>query len=228
LSFRKKLNNRLEQLIKERGINTHQLHKHTGIPLSTLHRLRLNKENNPTLASVVPIAKYFKVTVDQLIGINPLEKDNAIADGIKVPIIAWKNALKCKKYKSEQAFSSVLVTDISLSDECYALLIKKHQNLQWTNLPASSLLIIDTKLEPNNRDFIIAKEKNLFLPQLYQILIFEAKHYLKTSDSKSEIIPFTNNYKTLGIVVQIRMNYKNNRMQTYVKDKKTYSSTKQN
>ncbi len=226
MSFRKKLNQTLEQLIKARGINTRQLHKHTGIPLSTLHRLRLNKETNPTLASLIPIAKYFEVTVDQLIGINPLEKNNTFVNGIKVPIIAWKNALKCKKYREQQAFSSVLVTDICPHSECYALIIKQHQRLQWSNLVMDSLLIIDTKLEAENRDFIIVKEKKLILPQLYQVLILKNKRYLKISDLNSEIIPFTNNYKNLGVVVQIRMNYKNNRTHANVKDKKSYNRTK--
>lgn len=74
LSFKHTLNNTLEYLIKKCGININQLHKHTGIPLSTLKRLKLNKENNPTLASLAPIANHFSVSLDQLTGREALPK----------------------------------------------------------------------------------------------------------------------------------------------------------
>jgi transcriptional regulator with XRE-family HTH domain len=230
LYFGKTLSATLEYLIKERGINTQQLHKYTGISLSTLRRLRLNKENNPTLASLVPIAKYFSITVDQLIGIQPLEERLAVSkftvpklEATKVPIIAWENTLKCNKARQEQALSSLLISDVYLSKAAYALIIKKSQ---WNNLLAGSLLVIDPQLEFNDRDFIIVSEKTQQFPQLYQVLIFEKKNYLKLSDFNAEIIPFTNNYKNLGVVTQIRTNYKNDRTHVNTKDQEFLYSTK--
>ncbi|MES2142103.1 MAG: helix-turn-helix transcriptional regulator [Pseudomonadota bacterium] len=223
MPFEKNLNNTLEYLIKERGINTHQLHKHTGIPLSTLKRLRLNKEHNPTLASLLPIAKYFKVTVDQLIGSNSLKIKTSSSNEITIPIIYWKDALHCKKERYKQAFSFLLINDTSLSRDSYALIIEGHQ---WSNFLAGSLLIIDPHLDPSNRDFIIA-QKEQHLPQLHQVLIFTNKRYLKLSDYKSEIVLFTNKYKNLGVVTQIRMNYKKNRQYVNFKDKKPSYFTKE-
>lgn len=223
--FGKTLSTTLGYLIKERGINIRQLHKYTGISLSTLRRLRLNKENNPTLASLVPIAKYFSVTVDQLIGIQPLGEKLTVAklDAVKVPIIAWETALKGNKVRQEQALSSLLISDVPLSDSSYALIMKKSQ---WNNFLAGSLLIIDPCLEFNNRDFIIVSEKTQQFPQLYQVLIFENKSYLKLSDFKAEIIPFTDKYETLGVVTQIRTNYKNDRIYVNAKDQKSFYSAK--
>ena len=218
LSFGNKLNDILEYLMKEQGINTQQLHKHTGVPLSTLKRLRLNKENNPTVASLVPIAQYFNVSVDQLLGIDPLEKKNCLQNGITVPIIEWENASNPQKDKYKQSFASLLVTDMALSQHSYALIIKEQQ---WSNFLPGSLLVIDPQLTPNNRDFLIIAEEKVQFPQLYQLLIFKSKPYLKTSDSASEIISFTNNYKNLGVVIQIRMNYKDNKKHVNLKDKKS-------
>lgn len=213
----KNLNNTLGYLIKERGINTYQLHKHTGVPLSTLKRLRLNKENNPTLASLIPIAKYFKITVDQLIGIHSLESKKHSPKEIKVPIIYWKDAVHCKD-KQKKAFSFLLVVDEKINKDCYALIIEKYQ---WSNFLSGSLLIVDPHLSPNNRDFIIVYKKGQSdPPQLHQILISENKRYLKISDYKSDMVSFTNSYKTLGVVTQIRMNYKNNSDHVNFKDKK--------
>ncbi|WP_218814254.1 helix-turn-helix domain-containing protein [Rickettsiella endosymbiont of Dermanyssus gallinae] len=224
MSSENKLNDILEYLMKEHRINTQQLHKYTGVPLSTLKRLRLNKGNNPTVASLVPIAQYFNISVDQLIGIDPLEKNSGLQNEITVPIIEWENASNPQKDKCKQPFAPLLVTDMALSHDSYALLIKEQQ---WSNFLPGSLLIIDPHLTPNNRDFLIITEEKRQLPQLHQLLIFKSKSYLKTSDCASEIISFTNNYKNLGVVIQIRMNYKDNRTYVNLKDKKSSNDVKQ-
>ncbi|BBB14613.1 peptidase S24-like domain protein [Candidatus Rickettsiella viridis] len=224
MSSENKLNDILEYLMKEQRINTQQLHKHTGVSLSTLKRLRLNKENNPTVASLVPIAQYFNISVDQLIGIDPLEKNSRLQNEITVPIIEWENASNPQKDKCKQSFAPLLVTDMALSQHSYALLIKEQQ---WNNFLPGSLLIVDPHLTPNNRDFLIITEEKLQLPQLYQLLIFKSKLYLKTSDCASEIIPFTDNYKNLGVVIQIRMNYKDNKQHVNIKDEESSYDTQQ-
>lgn len=98
LSFKHTLNNTLDHLIKKWGININQLHQHTGIPLSTLKRLKLNKENNPTLASLAPIANYFSVSLDQLTGREALaKKENKQLNGLTVPLIRWKDIINTPK-----------------------------------------------------------------------------------------------------------------------------------
>jgi transcriptional regulator with XRE-family HTH domain len=225
LSLGKKLNRRLEYLLKARGINTQQLHKFTGIPLSTLKRLRLNKESNPTLASLIPIAKYFSVTMDQLIGIRPLKKNNCTPNNITLPILRWKDILSCYKDGNKCAFSSLLITDgTSFSQDAYGLIIQEEK---WINFLAGSLLIIEPFIKPKHRDFIIIYKKGACSPELYQLLILANKPYLNLPIYNSEIVPFTGNYKNLGVVIQIRMNYKNNKMHVNSKDKKpSYNANK--
>ena len=120
MSFKHTLNNTLEYLIKKWGVNINQLHKHTGIPLSTLKRLRLNKENNPTLASLAPIANYFSVSLDQLIGREALpKKNNKKLSGLTLPLIHWKDILNTPKNRYYRAFSSLLIRDITLNENSY-------------------------------------------------------------------------------------------------------------
>lgn len=223
LSFRGKLSNRLEHLIKTRGINTQQLHRYTGIPLSTLKRLRLNKQNNPTLASLIPIAKFFSVSIDQLIGINPLESNNSPYKSIKIPIIDWENALKRQEDRCKLAFSSLVINDAHLSQASYALITKEHK---LVNFLSGSLLIIDPHLKPNNRDFLIVHRKEQTCPELCRLLIAGTKRYLSNSTQESEIVLFTNHYKSLGVVTQIRMNYKNGNIDANLKGKNSLVITK--
>ncbi|WP_342220011.1 helix-turn-helix transcriptional regulator [Rickettsiella endosymbiont of Miltochrista miniata] len=224
MSFKHTLNNTLEYLIKKWGVNINQLHKHTGIPLSTLKRLRLNKENNPTLASLAPIANYFSVSLDQLIGREALpKKNNKKLSGLTLPLIHWKDILDTPKNRYYLAFSSLLIRDISLNENSYGLVIKdKNTN----NFLAGSLLVIDPSLKGRNRDFIIVHKKGMSKPKLMQKIIYENKAYLKNLNNNSEIIKFSDLYKILGVVIQIRMNYKKSKFYVNFEDEKSNGATK--
>jgi SOS-response transcriptional repressor LexA len=224
LSFKHTLNNTLEYLIKKWGININQLHKHTGIPLSTLKRLKLNKENNPTLASLAPIANYFSVSLDQLTGREALpKKANKQINGQTVPLIHWKDILNTPKNRNYLAFSSLLIRDITLNESSFALVIKDNNT---NNFLAGSLLVIDPSLKGRNRDFIIVYKKEESKPRLMQKIIYENKTYLKNLSPESEIIKFTELYKVIGVVIQIRMNYKKSKFYVNPEDEKSDSAKK--
>ena len=219
LSSKHTLNNTLEYLIKKWGININQLHKHTGIPISTLKRLRLNKENNPTLASLAPIANYFSVSLDQLTGRAALPRRNdKQTNGQMIPLIHWKDILNTPKNRSQLAFSSLLIRDIALNENSYALVIKDNKT---NNFLAGSLLVINPNLKGRNRDFVIVLKKGQCKPQLMQKLIYENKVYFKNLNAESEIIKFSNQYKVLGVIIQIRMNYRKSKLYVNFEDEKS-------
>lgn len=220
MSFKHTLNNTLEYLIKKWGININQLHKHTGIPLSTLKRLRLNKENNPTLASLAPIASYFSVSLDQLTGREALPKKN---NGLTVPLIHWKDIINTPKNRYYLAFSSLLIRDITLNENSFALVIKDNST---NNFLAGSLLVIDPSLKGRNRDFIIVHKKGMSKPLLMQKIIYENEIYFKNLNTESEIIKFSDLYRILGVVIQIRMNYKKSKYYVDFEDEKSNGATK--
>ncbi|MFZ0219080.1 MAG: helix-turn-helix domain-containing protein [Candidatus Aquirickettsiella sp.] len=222
MSFKHTLNNTLEYLIEKWEININHLHKHTGIPLSTLKRLRLNKENNPTLASLTPIANYFSISLDQLIGREALQKKNKHPTGLTVPLLHWKNVLNTPKNRFQLAFSSLIIRDIILNETSFELMIKDNMD----NFLAGSLLVIDPSLRGRNRDFIIVYKNGMCKPQLMQKIIYENKVYLKNLSAESEIIKLTGLYKILGIIIQIIMNYKKRKFYVNFEDEKSNGAKK--
>lgn len=224
MSFKHTLNNTLEYLIKKWGININQLHKHTGIPLSTLKRLKLNKQNNPTLASLAPIANYFSVSLDQLTGREALpKKRNKQTNDLKVPLIHWKDILNTPKIRNYLAFSSILIRDVTLHENSFSLILKANNS---NNFLAGSLLVIDPSLKGRNRDFIIVNKKGEYKPQLMQKIFYENKTYLKNLSNKSEIIIFSDLHKIIGAVIQIRMNYKKSKFYVNSEDEKSNCAKK--
>ncbi|MCX7124087.1 MAG: helix-turn-helix transcriptional regulator [Gammaproteobacteria bacterium] len=66
------LKENLRFLLEEHQISETHLAKELQIPNTTFHRLLNNADSNPNISSLRPIAHYFQVTVDQLIGDTPL------------------------------------------------------------------------------------------------------------------------------------------------------------
>ena len=95
------------------------------------------------------------------------------------------------------------------------------ENNNWNNFLAGSLLVIDPSLNPHNRDFIIVYKKGRRSPELRQVLIYKNKRYLKNVNSESEIIDFSEKYQSLGVIIEIKMNYKKSNAYVNFEDEKS-------
>ncbi len=86
--------------------------------------------------------------------------------------------------------------------------------------------MIDPSLNPDDRDFIIVYKKGRRSPELRQILIHKNKRYLKNVNSSSEIIDFSEKNKSLGVIVEIKMNYKKSNAYVNFEDEKSDGAQK--
>jgi transcriptional regulator with XRE-family HTH domain len=75
----------LRKLITEAGVTDKDLARTLNIPNSTLNQL-LNAEHlRPRIDTLIPIAKYFNISIEQLIGEKPLSKKELTISYSKVP-----------------------------------------------------------------------------------------------------------------------------------------------
>lgn len=58
----------IKKLMAERGVTTYELSQNINIPYPTLAQLLQGRNASPKIQNLVLIARYFKVTVDQIIG----------------------------------------------------------------------------------------------------------------------------------------------------------------
>jgi transcriptional regulator with XRE-family HTH domain len=58
----------LSKLMEENGIDDAILARNTGVPAATIARLRANPKANPTASTLRPLAKFFNLSVSQLLG----------------------------------------------------------------------------------------------------------------------------------------------------------------
>ncbi len=84
----------LSKLMSERGIKSAELARKTGIGQPVIYRLMTGTTDNPQIQTLKPIADFFGVTIDQLLGYASLSKpmtiDNITAHNLHNKLTAIK------------------------------------------------------------------------------------------------------------------------------------------
>lgn len=152
-------------LIKFGNISGAELAKRTGIPTSTINRILAGTVLDPRISTLKPLAEYFGISVDQLLGFTALpfelSKNNALINPSKViPIFDFTTYF----YKETNPFRwFTWVTNNSEEDNAFALSINSEKFEPI--FEKDTILIVEPKmLPPQQADFLL--------------VIFEADNYL--------------------------------------------------
>ena len=198
--------NNLMRLIKSYGTNMTEVHKATGVPITTIQRICKDPDANPTISSLIPIASYFSVTIAQLVGEDSLPTPNmGIAKTVnQLPLITWKDAIHWPKVKSLSSKENI-TTDIKVGTNAFALKIIDNNNDYFHK---GSFLIVDQELQYKNGDYVVAYKDGSAAATLKQIVHNENDTYLRPTNSEFKTVLMTHEYRIIGIVVQVRMDLK--------------------
>lgn len=201
-------------LMEHCEIDATELARETGLPTSTISRLRSNTtEFSPNISSLLPIARYFQVTVSQLIGEEALPQD--ICGAFK-PNLVKKRFVPLLKNENLHEFianskvitQSFLEVDLLVSNKAFACLTQG--SAMEPQFPDNTLLIIDPELVAINLDYVlvISKEKNILL---FRQLITDGEDcYIRTLNPIfNEFLKMNkDSHKIVGVIVQSRQNFK--------------------
>jgi SOS-response transcriptional repressor LexA len=208
-----KLSKNLNLLMVEARLNAEELSRRIGLPASTIKKIRNNNDSNPTLSTLSPLAKYFSLTISQLVGDEPFPEsrvkgsyniDSTLLNSI--PLISWLEAITWPAtYDVDNLFPSIITTEHTYSKNAYALLIEEDN---WENLAKDTALLVDPVLNVEHRDFVIVYKAGQKIPTLKQALFDEGQIYLKPVIQGYNMLTFTDEHKILGVVVEYRKNLK--------------------
>lgn len=202
----------LSSLMEECDIDDSQLARETGVPASTISRMRINSNSNPTASTLRPISKYFSISISQLLGDEPLPKDRLPGHqnpsqftSARMPVINWDNVfswitndlnfmseIQCKWISTEKdvgpkSFALLVNTDT------YGLVLKK-----------GSMIIIDPDLPPEDGNFILLSTNDNKL-LLRKILVDGNDVYTKSLNPEIKNIKnLQENEKIIGVIIETR------------------------
>ena len=202
------LSENLKFLMHKANINVTTLARKTGVNQSALHKMVSGKTYNPNVLSLSPIAKFFSVSISQLIGDEHLFSE-AFTDAhqtIKLPLIEW---VQCVDWENKHKFilpKQSVQTDKKVSDSAFALRITDEINISIT-FTKGSIIVVDPKEKLRNGDYVIVSKNNGAFPVIKRIIIEMDDIYLKSINEGIKLIQLNSDYKIIGVIVQLRSDF---------------------
>lgn len=214
----RKLHQILDQLMQEVNINEAELARKTDIPQPTLHRILSGATKSPRGNSLAPLANFFSITINQLMGVDELPENRVkgthnsrIYGWTSVPIINWKQAAVWTKFKNElkgQTWAHWTSTDLIIDEASFAIKVKG--DAMAPTFVEGTALIVDPKVEPKNRDFVIVALAGNANATFRQLLLDGDDRYLRAVNGEFRTMQLDKGNKIIGTVVQSRMDFRPN------------------
>ena len=208
-----KLSSVLKKLISEHTLNTAELARQTGVLQPVIHRIVSGETDNPKIGTLLPIANYFGISINELIGeetvlanqnVNPSMANNTLH---KIPLLNWQ---EIKEWPNiiKRGDRGYIETSNKLCKNSYAVAVKDSTMLP--RFPEGTILIIDTSLVPQDQDFVIVQTSLQNEPLFKQVFFDGDDIYLKpvNPDFKTLFLDKSINYHYLGILVEARTLFK--------------------
>ncbi len=212
------LSSNVKTLMSLAQINASELARRTGIAQPIIHRLSTGQNTNPKLATVKPIARYFLVSVSQLIGEEPLPNDQSFLrvssehrGWNRVPMISWQDAVNwpVPLPHYENSNEAIYVsTDAPVSKLAYGLTIKG--GAMEPLFPEGTTIVVEPKRKPANRDFVVVHMQGEAEARLKQVIMDGNDHYLKSLNPDLDdvkVARLDNADQFLGVMAQAKVDY---------------------
>lgn len=152
------LSQNLKKILRDHDMNISDLARAINLPQSTLNQLFLGVSTSPRISTIIPIAKFFYVSVDILLGLS--QNTENINYHTNVPIIEWENIKKWIDFNSDFnlfTHKQWVITDKKIDKLSFAI---KSTKAMEPVFMANSVLIIDTSKTIADNSYVVCCEKN--------------------------------------------------------------------
>lgn len=199
------LNIKIKSLMEAHKITLSKLSEETGVPVATIKRLESDSKANPTISTLIPIAHFFNISLNELIDISDdkpivstIEYDNRL---VKVPVFAMNDLLKTKK---KHTSIGCVYLESENPDKKFAIYMSLDflGELEGESL-SNTCLIINAEKKPKNRSYILVEKISIKKISLKILLIEDDILYLKPINKDFKSILFSEDYRIIGVVEKI-------------------------
>lgn len=194
----------LSILLKKANINESELARQTKLPQTTISRLILGETADPRISTLIPLAKFFNVSLEQILGeeaLNLPQKPGPSA--FNIPLLTWEQVFPWSK---KQAFETKkplrwISTERELGENSFAILAKSFMEPQFKR---NSLLIVDSSLPLDDGHYSVICLDGHSLT-VRQVISDEDSIYLRHLDSSVPTLILEKHHQSFGIIVESRM-----------------------
>lgn len=146
----------LDALInREIKLSPAALARKLGIPTNKITRILNGDVTDPKASTLLQIASYFEITIEQLMGLEPILPQGEYGELVasqRVPVFEISHSERQQTPKEWYRWA-----ENSIEGDYYALSIDT--DLYEPTFPKNSLLIINPDLKPEDRSFVVVRTK---------------------------------------------------------------------
>ena len=178
----------LRYLIQDVGnISEGELFRRTGVPQPTIHRILSGATPNPRMESLEPLAEFFNVSTDQLLGRIPLSKDrisgsfSAVTATKKVvpllnwlEVVRWPKIIKKSNFKTERDW---VTSESGIAGSAFALKITTTDYAP--EFRKGSTIIVDCSRSLKEGDFVLGIQTKNNIVLLGEFIVEKNKKLLR-------------------------------------------------
>jgi transcriptional regulator with XRE-family HTH domain len=202
----KQLSDNLNILMAKARLNSSELARLTGLPATTIKRIRNNEQANPTVATLLPIAKHFSVTITDLLGgefAESLPNTYIVRSDVKpIPLFTWRD---CVVADAKTNSANKVLTEKQVSKDAFALIV---EDRDFEVFPVKSILLVDPAVTPASGDYVIVAKSQQGAASIKKYIVETDQIYLKSLVTGLGIVPLTAEYQILGVVIQYKVELK--------------------
>lgn len=202
----KQLSDNLNLLMAKSRLNSSELARQTGLPATTIKRIRNNEHTNPTLSTLVPIANYFSVTLNDLLKHegSPAPVLKLASGGVRtLPLLSWQSCLQFSEIELMPKLT--ITTERRVSEKAFAL---EMDNNDIALFPQHARLIVEPEIPPESGDYVLVANLKQKMASLRRFIIEIDNTYLQPLIAGLNAIVLTSEYKILGVIIQTKMELK--------------------
>lgn len=205
----------LKRLMFHRGIRTTELARRVGLKQPTVHRIVEAISPDPHYRTLVPLAQFFGITVEQLRGQESLPWNLYDAWGLHgqdmaaVPIISWEEAVQWPENidRTAQRPDPILMPH-PVNENTFALVME--DSSMSPQFPKGTVLVIDPNRSYKDRSYVLLKMQDHERAVFRQLLLDARQYYLKCLSPdldgvRAELLK--DDVKICGTLIQARLNY---------------------
>ena len=207
-----KLGSILKKLLFQKDMRSVDLARAVNLPPPTIHRLITGKSTRPHDSSLNPIADFFGVTPDQLLGVAPLdseeEKDTktspTVAGFQTIHLLTWESLAFPKAERKAQNYIAVG----NMSGESFALTMPDFS--MEPLFDKGCTLIFDPLVKPSDRSYVLIKTVGSGTYIFRQLLIDGDHRYIKSLNpdiSASSMRLLNSEDEIIACLVETRSNF---------------------
>lgn len=212
-----KLSEVLKRLLFQHDLKVIDLARKTAVPQPTLQRLVAGNSTRPQEKSLVPIAKYFNISLEQLRGEEAIVGFNRSGETLQavgvqqVPMLEWKQVYNWLNNSVENSTTlAKTLTDCEASQRSFALCAK--DSSMQPIFPAGTILIFDPEQEIKDRCYVLVKLAKYDEPVFRQLLLDAEDKFIKPLSPELEqfrVHMLTEEDFICGVLVESKQQYKN-------------------